>query len=235
MPRIRTLKPEHRQHRKIGPLDHVTYRLWVGMILDADDEGRLVCEPEQLRVTIFGYHPKVTGAVIESSLRTLAASGLIQVYAVEGTRYAWFPSWKDHQRINRPTPSKLPPYDDSVRTHVALSEDSRRNGKEGNGTEGNGEEAACATTPTPSRIAFQIPESIQQALARSPILGAVARLREPAWWQAQVRANGRRGIDFAAELLKAEAWLTTNPHRAPRKDHARFLHTWLARAEGPHA
>ncbi len=59
------------------------------------------------------------------------------------------------------------------------------------------------------------------------------RLQEPAWWQAQVRANGRRGIDFAAELLKAEAWLTTNPRRAPKHDHARFLHTWLGRAEGP--
>ena len=44
MPRIRTLKPEHRQHRKVGALDHVSYRLWVGMILEADDEGRLVCE-----------------------------------------------------------------------------------------------------------------------------------------------------------------------------------------------
>ena len=41
MPRIRTLKPEHRQHRKLGPLDHLTYRLWVGMILEADDAGRL--------------------------------------------------------------------------------------------------------------------------------------------------------------------------------------------------
>lgn len=205
------------------------------MILEADDEGRLVAEAEQLRVTIFGYHPKVTGAVVEDSLRALEGSGLIRLYAAGGVRYADFPSWHDHQRINRPTPSKLPPFLDSMRTHAGLTDDSRRKGMEGKGMEGKGVEAPCAPTPELSRIEFQIPESIEHALGRSPILGGVKKLRDPRWWQAQVRANGRRGIDFSAELLKAEAWLTTNPRRAPKHDHARFLHNWLARAEGPHA
>jgi len=138
MPRIRTLKPDHRQHRKVGPLDHVTYRLWVGMILEADDEGRLVCDTEQLRVTIFGYHPRVTGALIESSLSRLDKAGLVQLYAMGGLRYAWFPSWRDHQVINRPTPSRLPPYEDSLSDPGGLIEDSLLKGREGN--EGNGGE-----------------------------------------------------------------------------------------------
>lgn len=139
MPRIRTLKPDHRQHRKVGPLDHVTYRLWVGMILEADDEGRLVCDTEQLRVTIFGYHPRVTGALIESSLSRLDKAGLVQLYAMGGLRYAWFPSWRDHQVINRPTPSRLPPYEDSLSDPGGLIEDSLLKGREGN--EGNGRES----------------------------------------------------------------------------------------------
>jgi len=235
MPRIRTLKPEHRQHRKIGPLDHITYRLWVGMILEADDEGRLVCDAEHLRVTIFGYHPKVTGALIDSSLSRLEQAGLLNLYAVGGTRYGWFPSWHDHQVINRSTPSKLPPYDDSVSIHGDITEDSLLIGKEGKGSERNGEEARTAPTLMPSVIQFQIPTSVEQALSRSPILGAIPRLRDPKWWQAQVRSNGRRGVDFAAELLDAEAWLTTNPDRAPRKDHAGFLHRWFKRADAHHA
>lgn len=150
MPRIRTLKPDHRLHRKTGALDHLTYRLWVGMILEADDEGRLVADPAQLRALIFGLQPRVTGPMIETALATLATVGLIQRYRVERTDYVCFPSWLDHQRINRPMPSRLPPCpeepqrqpeasaDDSVSVHGAFTEDSQR---KGSGREGKGRES----------------------------------------------------------------------------------------------
>jgi len=124
VPRIRTLKPDHRQHRKVGPLDHFTYRLWVGLILEADDAGRLVAEPEELRVIVFAYHPRVTGEQVAGALARLAAVGLIRRYAVNGKQYADFPSFSDHQVINRPTRSKLPAHQDSLSTHGALTEHS---------------------------------------------------------------------------------------------------------------
>ena len=80
-------------------------------------------------------------------------------------------------------------------------------------------------------MSFQIPTRVQEALRRAPVLGAVGRLQEPAFWQAQVRANA--GVNFGDEILKAEAWLVANPARAPRKDLARFLHNWLGRADRP--
>ncbi len=76
---------------------------------------------------------------------------------------------------------------------------------------------------------FRIPDAIVAALDRCPTLGKQPRLCDPAWWQAEIRANP--GVDFAQELLKAEAWITTNPKRAPRRDFARFMHFWLSRAE----
>lgn len=72
------------------------------------------------------------------------------------------------------------------------------------------------------------PFKVPVALDRTVILGADRRLRNGDWWRAEVRANS--GVDFAAEILKAEAWLVANPKR-PRKDLSRFLHNWLARAE----
>ena len=51
----------------------------------------------------------------------------------------------------------------------------------------------------------------------------------PAFWLAEVRAN--QGVDFSAEILKAEAWMVANPKRAARRDLSRFLHTWLGHAE----
>jgi uncharacterized phage protein (TIGR02220 family) len=157
MNRIRTLKPEIHGHRKTGPLSHLHFRLFVGVITAADDEGRFVADAEQLRVLIFGYH-RIRAAELEAGLKHLETLGLVKLYTAAGTPYGWLPSWHDHQRINRPTPSKLPPppteasvsthgaiSEDSVSPHGALTEASRLarargigSGSEGNGREGNG-------------------------------------------------------------------------------------------------
>jgi hypothetical protein len=84
-------------------------------------------------------------------------------------------------------------------------------------------------TNTPQTAEHPIPPSIVSALGRAPTLGAVPRLNEPKFWQATIRATQAR-VEYAAELLKAEAWLMANPTRAPRKDLARFVHNWMLRA-----
>lgn len=110
MPRIRSLKPEHKQHRKVGLLTHRQYRLWVGMVTEADDDGRLCAEAAQLRAVIFAYHPSVTVRHIADDLATIEALGLIRLYRVNDTSYAYFPSWRDHQKLDRAhyVPSRLP-------------------------------------------------------------------------------------------------------------------------------
>jgi len=149
-PRIRSIKPDAPQHRKVGTLSDRGFRLWVGGITQADDEGRLVADPEQLRVLCFGYHRNVTTEDVRIALDEIAGSGLIRLYVVRGVTYADFPSWKDHQRIDRPTPSKLPSYEDSASTRPRrrLTDDSSsarralapdRKGVEGKGEEGIGE------------------------------------------------------------------------------------------------
>ncbi len=76
------------------------------------------------------------------------------------------------------------------------------------------------------------PANILKALDQSRLLGAVPRLRTMIFWRATIRATNNGHVDYAHEVLKAEAWLTANPTRAPRKDLARFLSNWLARAGG---
>lgn len=87
---------------------------------------------------------------------------------------------------------------------------------------GTGEEPAVNGS-TPS---FRVPEDVWAALDRAPRLGAVPKLRTPEFWQAEVRANV--GVDFAREILKAEAWMVANQ---PKKKLAAFLHNWLGRAD----
>ena len=157
MPRIRTVKPEALQHRKIGRLSIWARWLWLGMVTQADDEGRLVADPGQLRLLVFGYDDDMTAAKVSDLLAEIAATGLIVLYAVNGVPYACFPSWPDHQRINRPTPSRLPAYEASLKTHGGLTEPSRRThwGSEGIGRiEGKGTEGSVrgvTETPSPQR------------------------------------------------------------------------------------
>jgi hypothetical protein len=202
------------------------------MLLEADDEGRLVCDSEQLRVTIFGYHPKVSRALVEASIEDLTRAGLLKIYAKEGTRYAWFPSWKDHQRIDHNTPSKLPAYEDSL----SVLENSRglANPHVGSdldliGKDLKGSEGLTPPTREESRIEFKVNDEIRSALKQAPTLGAVPRLWSVEFWRAEIRANGE--LDMPAEILRAEAWMVANPGKAPRKDLPRFLHNWLARAD----
>ena len=85
-----------------------------------------------------------------------------------------------------------------------------------------------AAASTQGAVAFRIPERITKTLDRCPKLGAVPRLRTPEWWQAQVRA--RPAVDFPAQVLEAEAWLRSNPKKAPRSDFPAFLNRWLRKA-----
>lgn len=74
-------------------------------------------------------------------------------------------------------------------------------------------------------VSFTVPESIIEALKKCRILGEVPKLRTPAFWQAMIRAH--KGIDYAAEILDAEAYLATHPGYTK---YAQFLGASLARA-----
>jgi len=237
MPRIRTLKPEHRQHRKVGPLSDRDYRLWVGMILEADDEGRLIGDPAGLRVAVFGYHPDVTVDEVSEALSRIEQSGLIRRYLDDESRpLVEFPSWKDHQKIDRHKASIFQSYraasSNARRKLDELSTMSRSDPIRSDPIRKDLDHDQSLSASAASPPAFKIPDSILDTLGRCPALGQVGKLSDPAWWQAEARANADRGVDFSAELLKAEAWLKTNPSRAPRKDVARFMHSWFGRANG---
>jgi hypothetical protein len=235
MARIRSLKPEHKRHRKIGPLTDRQYRLWVGMLTEADDEGRLVVDVAQLRLEVFGYHPRVKIEHVAEALQAIVASGLVTMYEVEGTHYVQFPSWKDHQVISHPSPSKCPSPLHSLNGHGTLPESSGTFlpdliGSDRKGSDRRGSEGAGMLPPptTPPRIEFKTPKPVLEALDRCLKLGAVRRLRDPTWWQAELRANPR--VDLTREVFKAEAYLVAHPEKHYKRLDT-FLHGWLGRAD----
>ena len=204
MPRIRSLKPEHKTHRKIGPLTDRQYRLWVGMLTEADDEGRLVADPAQLRLQVFGYHPRVRLEHVVEALQVLFDAHLIDLYTLDGIQYAAFPSWHDHQVINKRRASKLPSPLQSRNDTGALPEysgmtpvgsrsdqgsdlikDQGSEGiKEGKGVRGEGNQDVAVATGS-DRPAHPTKEQQLEALARSNGTTADDLLR--AGWKAAKR------------------------------------------------
>lgn len=103
--------------------------LFIGCFSNADDAGRLKGKPEYLKAIIFPYDPVPLADIVQWR-NQLAADKLIQLYQVKDSEFICLPSFLDYQKINRPTPSTLPPppslTEDSLSTHGGLTEDSLR-------------------------------------------------------------------------------------------------------------
>jgi hypothetical protein len=142
--RIRTIKPEFWKHEDLSELPEATHMLAAALLNHADDEGYFNANPALVRAECCPLRePSVS---VHDSLISLAKIGYLQLGAgTDGKRYGRIVKFDDHQRVNRPTPSKIKDlvavWEDSPRTHPQLSEHSppERKGKEGKGT-GNGKE-----------------------------------------------------------------------------------------------
>ena len=99
------------QFMSLGPWERL---LFIGLISNADDEGRMVAEPTHLRAKIFPGDDVRPGRVKQWRDK-LAAVGLIIVYSadtgVHGADtlvYLALPNWHKYQFVNKRYPSVIP-------------------------------------------------------------------------------------------------------------------------------
>lgn len=84
---------------KIAALSDFEFRLWVGLITQADDAGRGDARPAIIKGSVFPLRERVTIKDIERALHGLADNRCVSLYAVGGKPYYYFPTWAAHQRI----------------------------------------------------------------------------------------------------------------------------------------
>lgn len=108
MARIRTLKPEIWMSPQVMNLPKDSRLLFIGLITQADDEGRGTADARRVKAAIFGGDDD-TSSNVRRMLDEIAAQGLIVIYHDEkhGDLYA-LRSWKHHQKIDKPKPSGYP-------------------------------------------------------------------------------------------------------------------------------
>lgn len=173
MARIRTIKPQFWTDDKLGPLDALTRLVFIGLVSQADDAGRLVDSVKLLDGLLFPY----TDESCARSLEKLAELGVIERgNTASGQPIIQLPNWEDHQRIDRPNRSAaLPPISEHSTNDRRNVDEASTEDKEGIGNRKSTVHASARTAsefPAKPRKGsdgqYQYPEIFEKAWAAYP-------------------------------------------------------------------
>jgi len=157
MARRRMIDPNFWQSEDISKLSLFARLLFIGMISNADDEGRGRANLSFLKSIIFPYD-EVTTNEIEDALNEIQENTALVLYIVENSRYYTFSNWKKWQRVDKPQKSNIPsfqngPFSETFQNDSGITPESNENdsgrkerkGIEKKEKEGRGKENAAHT------------------------------------------------------------------------------------------
>lgn len=238
MPRRRMIDPSIWSDSLVGSLSDPARILFIALISNADDEGRLEADALSLRRTAFGFRD-VSVADVEGWLAEIASTlRSVAVYQRDGRRYVELQNWLCYQTINRPTPSRIPAFrsegsvpaqltliEDSLRTHGALTEDSLpiegKLSKE-KGREEKGERAREASPQKPERPR-EIPTGTSELYDAVLAAMMLDHNCSPKAWSGVGRVVARFAADGRTpDFVRRQAeWFSTVhwPGKVPGADH----------------
>jgi hypothetical protein len=232
MARIRSIKPELPQSESMGNVSRDARLTFIQLFTLADDEGRLRGNSRMLASLLFPYddgedgRALTTGKDVEAWMVELEREGCITRYQIDGAAYVQIANWLIHQKIDKPSKSKIPAFVEPSRILAKPLETSSEEGIKDQGEEGikdkDGASAAAAAAvvvvdpaepeepdnpraaPMPPRE--DAPESQDPAIALSVALrklGVDATFTHPA---VQAWAAGKTAMDVlvAAVALARE-------------------------------
>lgn len=226
----------------LAALSPEAFGLYHRLKLAVDDFGRFPAHPDLVRAACYALVlERYPTKAVERFLRELVEGGVVRTYQIEGREYLLMAQWDRDQR-RRAQHSKYP-------APVTMSEPCRHadnmlptdgqppaveisSPRDKYSSRSESREAARGAPPvannTHTTVVFTTPEDWLEAIAKAPSFRAVRGFQNPAWWQAELRAN--HGVRFEDEIPKAQAYLLSHPERH-YKDFVRFLHGWFGRAD----
>lgn len=228
MARIRTIKPSFFTSLTIADLSLSARLTFIGLWTHADDDGRCAWDPRLIKAAVWPLDDRSLSDVTED-VHSLTEASLITHYVVSDRSFLAINGWREHQVVNRRTPSRLPAPESgqicpvtcgntpSRRTHGGLTEDSRQEGK---GMEGNREGKTASSNGS----------------AVGPAHNPTAELFAD-FWAVYPRKEGKRKAEsaYAAALRRATPEQIRNGAIRYREDPNRepsftaHASTWLAR------
>jgi hypothetical protein len=199
--RIRTVKPEFWAHSVISRLDDAAKLLAIGLLNLSDDEGFFFSDPILVRNALRPFD--------EDSTRTRRAlECLLKVGWIELSRHSEHgfigrvANFTKHQKIDRPTASKIESYFDSTSLRRNFDEGSLLEGK---GKEGNGKDQGKAVDgekeKAPKKVAEWNPTDLQLRIG-----SWFNRRPTTAWDDAEMKAFRKLGATDPEDLKKLEEY-----------------------------
>lgn len=108
MARIRSIKPEIRRSRTVCAWPYAVRWTFAGLFGYVDDDGRGEDDARLIKAELYPLDDDMTASKVDRHLQEIAETGPLCRYQIEGKRYLHLTSWREHQRVNRPTPSRIP-------------------------------------------------------------------------------------------------------------------------------
>ena len=206
MARIRTIKPETWTDEKFVALSPLARLLFVGMWNFADDDGRMQYSPVTLKLQIL----PADSVEISELLDEIRRESMVLIYEVDGKWYLQIVNFGKHQKVDKRTPSKLPPPPPNTQGAPPNPAESPRTvPTEGKGREGNGKEGKVPPPPPhkPKRKPktalpenFGISERVQRWAAEKGLDRLEQHLEA---FLSQVRKLDYRYVDWDEALMDA--------------------------------
>ncbi len=233
MGRIRTIKPEFPQSESVGRLSREARLFFIQLWTIVDDEGRARGSSQILASLLYPYDGEIS-ALVDEWVAETEREGMTRRYKVDGSTYIEVLNFNRHQKIERPSSSKLPEHsdsfgEDSSKAHRSLAEDSR------------GVAAVSVSVPVPVPVPVSgpgpkavAPRSRDREAGAPPAarFACVGPVRE---WQMSESDSVKWAafypdVDVGAELRKMQAWLDVNPKKTAN-GMPRFVQRWLAKSQ----
>lgn len=108
MPRIRTIKPVHWSDKRLALISLPAHLLWIGTWTFSDDEGVFEGDANFIKSQVFPRRTDVTIGQIDEWIKELVGQKFIIPFTFEMELYFITRTFKTHQKIDKPYPSKVP-------------------------------------------------------------------------------------------------------------------------------
>jgi hypothetical protein len=213
--RIRTIKPDFWTDAKIATLSYLARLLFIGLWNVADDEGRFKSDPRILKGCLFPTDDETTVEKITGALRELSGSGRVVLAEIDGEQYGCCPNFRKHQKINKPSKSRLPEFTEpSGSLPVAL--------REGYVTEEEEEKEVEVEKEVVVEKRRRGEKITWDATAQD--FAGITQCDMDSWTEAY------QHVSLEHEMSKAKEWVIANPAKA-KTNWRRFLTNWFSRSE----
>lgn len=108
MARIRSIKPDFCSSADTGALSRDARLFFLQLLTEADDHGRMLWLPKKLDGVLYPHDDDVTPAMLVAWMEECVGRGMLIHYRAGANDIVQIANWSRHQKVDKPTPSKLP-------------------------------------------------------------------------------------------------------------------------------